>query len=515
MTAPSIFSLLDPLPSGRTAVEASAGTGKTYTLASLVVRYVAEAGVPIDEILIVTFTRAAAAELRDPVRSRLTEAVDALKRPSDQLLDDAFFSLLAGEDRQERLHRLEEAVVGFDAATITTIHGFAQRMLSALGSAAPGDLDATLVDDTNELVVAVCADILATESFLEPAAVDQLPRLWALQSAVIKILGNPGIDVIPGPDEADSTPSAARFRRLVDRVLDEVHRRRRAEGTLSFDDVLTQLRDGLRASPGSAAGLRRRFRVALIDEFQDTDPVQWELFSALFGNAEDTTSLVLVADPKQAIYAFRGANVHTYLEAAYEPGTVQSTLGTNWRSDGALLDALAQLLVGSTFGDPRIGFVPVAAAPDHGSRRLTTTTGTPLPALQVRAAVGAHLRTQHAEPGHRARGRGRRGGRPGRTGTGSARDGCPPRRQYGVARAPCPTRGHRRPHRQAQRGSGHPVGPAAPRHPGRRGPGRQCPRISGGHPLALAADGAGPSRRPGPRPYRRALMVLRVVGGPD
>ena len=391
MTAPSIFSLLDPLPSGRTAVEASAGTGKTYTLASLVVRYVAEAGVPIDEILIVTFTRAAAAELRDRVRSRLTEAVDALKRPSDQLLDDAFFSLLAGEDRQERLHRLEEAVVGFDAATITTIHGFAQRMLSALGSAAPGDLDATLVDDTNELVVAVCADILATESFLEPAAVDQLPRLWALQSAVIKILGNPGIDVIPGPDEADSTPSAARFRRLVDRVLDEVHRRRRAEGTLSFDDVLTQLRDGLRASPGSAAGLRRRFRVALIDEFQDTDPVQWELFSALFGNAEDTTSLVLVADPKQAIYAFRGANVHTYLEAAYEPGTVQSTLGTNWRSDGALLDALAQLLVGSTFGDPRIGFVPVAAAPDHGSRRLTTTTGTPLPALQVRAAIGAHL----------------------------------------------------------------------------------------------------------------------------
>ena len=136
MTAPSIFSLLDPLPSGRTAVEASAGTGKTYTLASLVVRYVAEAGVPIDEILIVTFTRAAAAELRDRVRSRLTEAVDALKRPPDQLLDDAFFTLLADEDRQERLHRLEEAVVGFDAATITTIHGFAQRMLSALGSAA-------------------------------------------------------------------------------------------------------------------------------------------------------------------------------------------------------------------------------------------------------------------------------------------------------------------------------------------------------------------------------------------
>jgi exodeoxyribonuclease V beta subunit len=391
MTAPSIFSLLDPLPSGRTAVEASAGTGKTYTLASLVVRHVAEAGVPIDEILIVTFTRAAAAELRDRVRSRLTDAVAALKRSLDQPLDDEFFAVLANEDRQERLHRLEEAVVGFDAATITTIHGFAQRMLAALGSAAPGDLDATLVDDTNELVVAVCADILATESFRDPATVDELPKLGALQRSAVKILGNPGIDVIPSPDEADSTPPAARHRRLVDRVLAEVHRRRRAEGTLSFDDVLTQLRDGLRTSPGTAAALRRRFRVALIDEFQDTDPVQWELFSTLFGDTEDTTSLVLVADPKQAIYAFRGANVHTYLVAAYEAGTVRSTLSTNWRSDGALLHALGLMLDGATFGDPRIGFVPVAAAPDHTQRRLTTNTGTPLPALRVRAAVGTHL----------------------------------------------------------------------------------------------------------------------------
>ncbi len=106
---------------------------------------------------------------------------------------------------------------------------------------------------------------------------------------------------------------------------------------------------------------------------------------------EDTTSLVLVADPKQAIYAFRGANVHTYLVAAYEAGTVRSTLSTNWRSDGALLDALGLMLDGATFGDPRIGFVPVAAAPDHARRRLTTNTGTPLPALVVRAAAGTHL----------------------------------------------------------------------------------------------------------------------------
>jgi exodeoxyribonuclease V beta subunit len=392
MTARPIFSLTDPLPTGRVAMEASAGTGKTYTLAGLVVRYVAEAGIPIDEILIVTFTRAAAAELRHRVRSRLTDAVAALRSPLDQPLDDELFAFLAVEDRQGRLHRLEQAVAGFDAATITTIHGFAQRMLSALGSAAPGDHDATLVDDTNELVAAVCADVLATASFSEPTTADQLPKLDALKRSVIKILGNPGIAVIPSPDEADSTPTAARHRRLVDRVLAEVHRRRRAEGTLSFDDVLTQLRDGLQAHPDTADGLRRRFGVALIDEFQDTDPVQWELFSALFGSSGDATTLVLVADPKQAIYAFRGANVHTYLKAAYESGTTRSTLGTNWRSDGALLDALGQLLGGATFGDARIGFVPVAAAPGHEHRRLTAGTDIPLPALQVRAVVGAHLK---------------------------------------------------------------------------------------------------------------------------
>ena len=78
MSAPSIFSLTGPLPTGRVAIEASAGTGKTYTLAGLVVRYVAETEVPVDELLIVTFTRAAAAELRDRVRTRLTEAVAAL-----------------------------------------------------------------------------------------------------------------------------------------------------------------------------------------------------------------------------------------------------------------------------------------------------------------------------------------------------------------------------------------------------------------------------------------------------
>jgi exodeoxyribonuclease V beta subunit len=393
------FSLTDRLPTGRVSIEASAGTGKTYTLAGLVARFVAESAVPIDEILLVTFTRAAAAELRDRVRARLIEAATAL-RSSAVPADDALLALMASADRAGRAERLEQAVADFDAATITTIHGFAQKVLGTLGCAAPGDLEATLVDDTNELVSAACADALVAESVADPQSAGQLPTLKDLHGAVKRILNNPGIELIPGPLDHDSTPGAARLRRLIDRVLTEVDRRRRAGGTMSFDDVLTQLRDALHGSPGTVAALRRRYRVALIDEFQDTDTVQWDLFSTLFGRPEDGTTLILVADPKQAIYAFRGANVHTYLKAATERGTTQTTLGTNWRSDGAVLRANAQLLTGATFGDARIGFFPVEAAPGHLDRRLRTLTGDPLPGLCVRAALGADIkRTTRGEIG--------------------------------------------------------------------------------------------------------------------
>jgi len=177
MSAPPVFSLLDPLPSGCVAIEASAGTGKTYTLAGLVVRYVAEEAVRVEELLIVTFTRAAAAELRDRVRSRLSEAAAALSRPSDIPATDELLAFLAASDRECRLDRLEQAVADFDAATITTIHGFATQVLATLGSAAPGDPDASLLDDTNDLVESVCADVLATESVGDPTIADQLPEL--------------------------------------------------------------------------------------------------------------------------------------------------------------------------------------------------------------------------------------------------------------------------------------------------------------------------------------------------
>jgi exodeoxyribonuclease V beta subunit len=118
------FSLTGPLPTGTTLLEASAGTGKTYTIAGLVLRYVAEAGVPLARILVVTFTRAATAELRDRVRRRMVEATEHLRAVLDgadpAATDDDVLGLLASAGRdevRERLVRVERALGDFDAAT--------------------------------------------------------------------------------------------------------------------------------------------------------------------------------------------------------------------------------------------------------------------------------------------------------------------------------------------------------------------------------------------------------------
>jgi exodeoxyribonuclease V beta subunit len=384
------FQITGPLPRGRAAIEASAGTGKTFTLAALAARYVAEDGVDVGELLVVTFTRAAAAELRERVRSRLTDAAHALRTGDATERDEVTEHLLA-EDRELRAARLEAAITDFDAATITTIHGFAQQVLVSLGSAAPGDLDARLVDDSLEMVAQVCSDVLAAAAVVTPDRVDELPKIRTLAKHVRTVLGNPGIAVVPDPAEA--TANGGRWRELVDHAVDEIHRRRREAGTLAFDDLLTQLRDALGRNTGAATALRDRYRVALIDEFQDTDPVQWEIFDRIFGD-DEPRALVLVGDPKQAIYAFRGANVHTYLEATGAAGTERTTLGTNWRSDQALLDGLEPLLEGAAFGDDRIGFVDTVATGDHADRRLLAPTGEPLPAFELRAALGPELERQ-------------------------------------------------------------------------------------------------------------------------
>src|SRR4051812_39033784 len=141
------YDVCGPLPTGTTVLEASAGTGKTFTIAALATRYVAEQGLDLSRLMLVTFGRAATQELRERVRERLVSAERGLADPaSARSGNDDLLRLLAGVDDAEvavRRRRLATALATFDAATIATTHGFCQQMLAGLGMAGDTEPDAT------------------------------------------------------------------------------------------------------------------------------------------------------------------------------------------------------------------------------------------------------------------------------------------------------------------------------------------------------------------------------------
>ena len=372
------FDVCGPLPSGVTVLEASAGTGKTYAIAALTARYVAE-GIPLDQLLLVTFTRMATSELRERVREQLGAAAQALDRatagaplgstdPVIRLLSDGSPDEVAG-----RRDYLARAVSDFDAATIATTHGFCQEVLSGLGVAADLDPSTAFVDDLSDLVTEVVDDLYVRRFH----ARDRPPFSLREAMEVARIaIGNPGAPI--EPSSAPPQSSAAMRARLAKAVRSELAVRKHRTSTMSFDDLLTRLRDALRGAggPEASARLRERYRVVLIDEFQDTDPIQWEIVHRAFGTGDVT--LVLVADPKQAIYAFRGADVYAYLEAAKAAST-RETLRVNWRSDQGLIDAYDALFDEAHLGDEGILYRRVRAAPaNRGSRLTKAPVETPL-----------------------------------------------------------------------------------------------------------------------------------------
>jgi len=388
----SVFSFSEPLPDGRMAIQASAGTGKTFTLAGLATRFVAERDIPISEFLVVTFTRAATNELRSRVRQRLVDTAEVLSGARQPDESDEVTAYLFAHPDPLHLPRLRRAISDFDSATITTIHGFATQVLGTLGTMSGVDPELVLVENTDDLTTQICADVIAARAASGVEA-DHLPSVDRLLAATKKVLSIPDLLAIPDPTDESIDIRARLIAELVAQASTQVVHSREAAGTMSFDDVLAKLRDAIRG-PGAASvveALRSRFRVALIDEFQDTDPVQWDIFRILFGQPGSTTSLVLVGDPKQAIYSFRGADITTYLNAVSDHdgvGIVRRSLATNWRSDGAMVEAIGTLLNGTTFGDASIAFTPVKPAPNHEALRIRDHNGDPIPALSIRLAVG-------------------------------------------------------------------------------------------------------------------------------
>ncbi|HMD11157.1 MAG TPA: UvrD-helicase domain-containing protein, partial [Marmoricola sp.] len=356
---PEPFDLLGPLPEGTTVLEASAGTGKTFTIANLVARYVAD-GVAMEELLVVSFSRESTRELRERVRERLVSARDGLADPASIPDDDRVLAQLADADREltdVRRKLLEEALTVFDAATVTTTHGFCQQVLLALGTAGDHDTGAVLVESIGDLVAEVADDLYLRKwgaAGSAPADMTQA-EFHALAMAAAT---DPATDLLP-PTSTDGMPGQRA--RIAQAVRAEVDRRKRRQQLIDYDDMLLRLRDTLTdatSGPVAKARLRARYRVVLVDEFQDTDPVQWAILREAFHGHR---TLVLIGDPKQAIYGFRGADVHAYLEAR-ESASVVRTLPTNHRSDRSLLDGMSAVLGGAALGDERIRVLPVEAA---------------------------------------------------------------------------------------------------------------------------------------------------------
>ena len=387
------FDVLGTLPSGRVAIEASAGTGKTYTLAALATRYLAEEGFAPSELLIVTFTRAATAELRSRIREQMVQSAAVLRGDVDLRDADRLSAHLAEDDVAVRLANLERAVSDFDAAAISTMHSFAAQLRTTLGISSAIDPDARLTTELSTFVSQACADALAAAS-VSGIPVGELPTLDQMVKATALAVGAPDMDIQPVQGTPNALPEQIRLQELVVRSVANLSGRRVGSATMGFDDVLTQLRDALHRPTSHAVleALRSRFKVILIDEFQDTDAVQWDIFSTLFGAAPGTGALVLVGDPKQAIYRFRGADVDVYLRAV-DPSTGirRFTLATNWRSDGRVMRAQHRLLAGATFGSPAIRYVEVGPTEEHRDVRMANGSGEPFPGLEIRVPVGSEF----------------------------------------------------------------------------------------------------------------------------
>ena len=411
------FDLTAPLPTGRISIEASAGTGKTYSLTGLVVRYIAESDLSMDQLLVVTFTRAAANDLRDRARSALQVALQATlhgtvpdRHPWMSVLLD---TSSGGVDVAQREQRLTNALHRFDELSITTIHGFCQNALSHLGVRAGSDSSSVLVENLNDLVAEVCRDIVVSRLADEPKLLNS-PRGSKTQvrnpaqaeaqliANVNALIANAGADFgphlphpVPGssPFDIANDTMAAHWVKLTREALDAVATRQRYRNEIGYDNLVARLRDALHdpiAGHSVAEQLAQRWSVVLVDEFQDTDRLQWDVFNTAFARR----TLITVGDPKQAIYRFRGADVHAYLDAVNGADSAHGAedptalaLATNHRSDQRLLEGLGKLFEGASLGDPRILFEPVAArqsAPVNALKHRRHCA--PTPAVQVRVA---------------------------------------------------------------------------------------------------------------------------------
>lgn len=387
-----------PLPNG-TLIEASAGTGKTHAVAASVTLAIAtREDLRIGEIIVTTFTRNAAAELRERIRTRLVVTARLLRGETaptgyrkdeldEHLLDDGGPHASA---RADMARRLERAVAEFDTAVIGTIHSVCARLLRLAGETVTETGDEELRDR-------VLGEVVNDTIVAEAAA----GRVWD-ETGLLKLvrlrIADPFLNMTWAETAvpADARPLMPQLAELVTSCATRARERMRASP--SFDELLVRAweavavrEDDSRAARARKQAfldiVRQKYKLAIVDEAQDTNRLQWEFFHALFPPTGNRV-LFAVGDPKQAIYRFRGADVTAYVHHAQDgvppepppptppgeltqppPAPPRRTLSVNRRSDGPLLGGLNHLMDGATFGDD-IPYRHVDPAPGREASRL-------------------------------------------------------------------------------------------------------------------------------------------------
>lgn len=507
---------------GASLIEASAGTGKTYTIVNLYLRLLLGdecTPLSVDKILVVTFTNAATAELKQRIRQRLQRAYfDFYAHKSD----DEFTQYLIERSENIELdcHRLLLAIKQMDDASVFTIHGFCQRMLSLHAFESGAMYEQSLVLDESQWLK------LAVEDYWRGHIV-QLPRqilnellcIWqspqALQSALSSLLyrhvtplqkadirashqcvdeyirtlqetkrwwldNNVAQQIVDADLKANTKLGKADYigkmqafclsdesRADFDKDLWQVFSPAKVAGAmkktskslahldfsrfetlgylqqqcheqlllaysldalghisrnlannkqrlqlLSPDDLLSCLHRALTAQAQSGAqtdpehqttaqqslakAIQESYPAALIDEFQDTDPIQFDIFRIIYTKqfSDISPCWVAIGDPKQAIYAFRGADIHTYI-AAKDLVDVerQFTLGTNWRSQPSLVEGVSTL-----FTQSEAGFLFKDSIPFQAVASVEQETGLQVLGQSHNSLDVHHLTSENAQP---------------------------------------------------------------------------------------------------------------------
>lgn len=278
---------------GELVIEASAGTGKTWSLTRIVLRLVVEKGMPIGRILLVTFTKAATAELAARMKELLTAALSAVRGETDPGEFAPFLAAWAaqGVTAETAAKRLSAAVDNYDDAAVYTIHSFCQRTLRDCVFSQGGDFDVTPGDTTPWLKQTV-DEFLRRE--VQAAESDEVKRRllageWESilrKLAVLPTQKSPDLrlksDVVAtkkkkgATDEDEAVPIA--LQAALKRFMAEAPKRfaglKHEAGIEGFDDMLTVMEAAL-ANDDFASVVRGRFDAVLIDEFQDTDSLQY------------------------------------------------------------------------------------------------------------------------------------------------------------------------------------------------------------------------------------------------